>query len=102
MSKSRRCCSRRRPRCPRAFMRFTGWQSTNGTARKHCNSRSNTGKVPVNNAQKIAGADTTSCIIALFSPDLAADTAMEAEQLNAINRRLTDLSQRNAELRRYL
>jgi len=28
--------------------------------------------------------------------------AMEAEQLNAIARRLQDLSQRNAELRRYL
>jgi hypothetical protein len=30
------------------------------------------------------------------------DFAMEAEQLNAIARRLQDLSQRNAELRRYL
>jgi hypothetical protein len=48
------------------------------------------------------GADAPSCIIALFSPGLAANTAMEAEQLNAINRRLTDLAQRNAELRRYL
>jgi len=43
-----------------------------------------------------------SCIIALFSPDTAAETAMEAEQLNAIARRLSDLSQRNTELRRYL
>jgi hypothetical protein len=31
-----------------------------------------------------------------------AKTVMEAEQLNAIVRRLQDLSQRNAELRRYL
>jgi len=37
-----------------------------------------------------------------FFADTAAETAMEAEQLNAIARRLSDLSQRNAELRRYL
>jgi len=29
-------------------------------------------------------------------------TAMEAEQLNTLARRLQDLGQRNAELRRYL
>ena len=38
----------------------------------------------------------------LYNRVFRIDTAMQAEQLNAIARRLQDLSQRNAELRRYL
>jgi len=38
----------------------------------------------------------------LYNRFFSADPIMEAEQLNAIARRLQDLSQRNAELRRYL
>jgi len=37
----------------------------------------------------------------LYNPAFSS-TPMEAEQLNAIARRLQDLSRRNAELRRYL
>jgi len=40
-----------------------------------------------------------SCIIAVFATDTR---SMEAEQLNIVARRLQDLGQRNAELRRYL
>ena len=48
-----------------------------------------------------AGTEARSAV--LYNPAFSEiDFAMEAEQLNAIARRLQDLSQRNAELRRYL